>query len=313
MPIDDQRLTRLRRYEDPQAGVYEEFAEQRLGPWNALALLAAPLGERQATGWVICPSIGPEHGNMRRLEAILARRLAGAGFPVLRIRPDVDPTQGLMRDIDLSARLREIDDAVELMRSLGDARDVGLVGALFGATVAALSCERHGLPAMALIEPAGRGKQYAREAIMREAVAELMTATGGEEPTSQRPMRELAETGHTTVRGLGLSSSELDRISAVNLLEDLQSFRGRSLLVGISPTGAIAPGLRKLAARLEELGGDVTLESVQDPLEAPLGDYYYRNVGPVRVDTRLGLDQTLAALTVSWALAAPAAASEAGA
>ena len=149
MPIDDQRLTRLRRYEDAQSGIYEEFAAQRLGPWNALALLAAPLGERQATGWVICPSIGPEHGNMRRLEAILARRLAGAGFPVLRIRPDVDPTQGLMRDIDLSARLREIDDAVELMRSLGDARDVGLVGALFGGTVAALSCERHGLPAMA--------------------------------------------------------------------------------------------------------------------------------------------------------------------
>jgi len=313
MPIDDQRLTRLRRYEDAQAGIYEEFAEQQLGPWNALALLAGPLGEQQATGWVICPSIGPEHGNMRRLEAILARRLAGAGFPVLRIRPDVDPTQGLMREIDLSARLQEIEDAVELLRSLGDAREVGLVGALFGATVAALSCERHGLPAMALIEPAGRGKQYAREAIMREAVAELMTATGSEEPASQRPMRELAETGHTTVRGLGLSSSELDRISAVNLLEDIQSFRGRSLLVGISPTGAIATGLRKLEARLEELGGDVTVESVQDPLEAPLGDYYYRNVGAVRVDTRLALDQALAALVVGWAIAAPAPPPEAGA
>ena len=118
-------------------------------------------------------------------------------------------------------------------------------------------------------------------------------------------MRELAETGHTTVRGLGLSSSELDRISAVNLLEDIQSFGGRSLLVGVSPTGAIAAGLRKLAARLEELGGEVTLESVQDPLEAPLGDYYYRNVGAVarRYPARRSI-RRLAALTVSWALAA---------
>ena len=57
----------------------------------------------------------------------------------------------------------------------------------------------------------------------------------------------------------------------------------------------------------------MTLESVQDPLEAPLGDYYYRNVGPLRVDTRLALDQAVAALTVSWALAASAATSDAGA
>jgi hypothetical protein len=307
MPIDDQRLIRLRRYEDAQAGIYEEFAERRLGPWNALALLAAPLGERRATGWLICPSIGPEHGNMRRLEAILARRLAAAGFPVLRIRPDVDSTQGLMREIDLSARLREIEEGVELLRSEAETRDVALTGALFGATVAALSCERHGLGAMALIEPAPRGRQYAREAIMREAVADLMTAPDAEAPASQRPMRELAETGRTTVRGLGLSSAELDRISAVNLLEDLRSYSGRSLLVGVSPTGAIGPGLRKLQTRLEELGGDVTVEAVQDPLEAPLGDYYYRNVGAVRVDTRLALDQSLATLVAGWALAAPAA------
>ncbi|MGH3105482.1 MAG: hypothetical protein ACRDN6_15430 [Gaiellaceae bacterium] len=296
-------MTRLRRYDDPRAGISEEFTERRLGPGRAFALLSAPLGERRTPGWVICPSVGPEHGNLRRLEAIVARRLAAAGFPVLRIRPDVHPVHGAIGEIALPARLAEVDDAVELLLGEGGAQAVGLLGTMFGGTVAALACERLGLQAMALIEPVGRGKQYLRESLRREAVAELMA--GLEAPDSspeQNPMQELQTTGRTTIRGLRLSRAEFERISAVNLAEDLRSFRGRSLLVGISPTGGVSPGLRKLQERLEALGGDVTVEVIDDPLEAPFGEYYYRNVGIVRIDTRLGLDQRLADAAATWAL-----------
>jgi hypothetical protein len=306
MPIDEQRLTGLRRYEDARTGIFEEFVEPRLGPSDAIGLLAGPLGERRSPGWVVCPSVGPEHGNMRRLEALVARGLAGAGFPVLRIRPDLHPTRGLLREIDLSTRLQEVDDAVELMRARCEGGDVGLAGALFGATVAALACERHGLRDLVMIEPAVRGRQYARDAMMRTAVADLMSTAAAEGPAAHTPMRELEESGETTIRGLRLSKGEHDRIAAVDLVADLQTFRGRSLLVGVAPTGAASPGLRKLHERLAELGGHATLECLEDPLESPLGDYHYRNVGPLRVDTRLGLDQALAELTVTWALGAPA-------
>jgi hypothetical protein len=158
-----------------------------------------------------------------------------------------------------------------------------------------------------MIEPAGRGRQYARDAMMRTAVADLMSTGDAEAPAGQGPMRELEESGHTTIRGLRLSKDEHDRIAAVDLVGGLQTFCGRSLLVGVSPTGAVSPGLRKLHERLTELGGRTTLECLSDPLEAPLGDYHYRNVGPLRIDTRLELDQALAELTVTWALGAPAA------
>ena len=307
MSIDRQLLTQLRRFEDPRTGILEQFVERRLGPRAALALLSGPLGEQRSLGWVICPSIGPEHGNLRRLEARVARRLSGAGFPVLRIRPDVDPLQGVFDEIDLSVRLREVEDAVGLLPAESGAREVGLLGILFGGTVAALLGDRLGLPAMALVEPAARGGQYLREAMRRHAVGELMVAAESavdvpDSSLAQRPMHELSTAGHTRIRGLRLNRAEFEQVSTVNLADDLETFRGRSLLVGISPTGAVAPGLRKLHERLEALGGDVTLEVVEDPLPVPLGDYYYRNAGPNRVDTRLELDGKLADAIVAWAL-----------
>lgn len=307
MQTDSHTLAHAWRYEDPEAGIFEKFLDRRLGPHAALALLSGPLAERKSLGWVICPSIGPEHGNLRRLEALVARRLAGAGFPVLRIRPDVDPTLGVFGEIDLSVRLREVEDALEVLPAESGEQAVGLLGILFGGTVAALVGDRLSLPAMALIEPVVRGRQYLREAMRRHAVGEMMAAAeaAAEEPDAslaQRPMRELSTVGHTTIRGLRLSREEFESISTVNLADDLLSFCGRTLLVGISPTGAVSPGLRKLRERLDALEGDVTLDLIADPLPAPLGDYYYQNEGAVRVDTRLELDVRLAGAVAAWAL-----------
>ena len=294
-------LSALRRYEDPEAGLFEEFAERRLGPGGAFALLAGPLGERRPLAWAICPTIGPEQGNLRRLEALVARRLAASGFEVARIRPDVHPLHG---EISLPTRLAELEDAVDLLRGRG-AGGVGLVGTLFGATVAALAAERLEIAALALVEPAVRGRQYARELLRREAVANLMA---NEEGDAEGPKRELAATGRVTIRGLRLSTEAYDALSAVDLISELRSFAGRSLLVGVSPSGEPGPGLRKLRDRLAELGGDVTVAGLADPLYAPLGEYYYRDAGLLRLDTRLELDGRIADAVAGWALD-PAAAS----
>jgi hypothetical protein len=290
-------LAQLRRYEDPEAGIWEEFAEAQLCPGGALALLAGPLGTARSTGWVLCPTVGPEHGNLRRLEALVARELAAAGFPTVRIRPDAEPVH---REIDPDRRLAEVAAAVELLRAEAGVREVGSLGVLFGGTLAALAAERLGLAALALVQPATRGRQYARELLRREAVAQLMADS--DEPSAEGPMHELTTTGRAWIRGVGLSKEAFDAISAVKLVDDLKSFRGRSLLVDISPSGEVTTGVEKLADRLRELGGEVTVEPLADPLYAPLGDYYYRDAGLLRIDTRLELDRAVAAAVAAWAL-----------
>lgn len=296
-------LAQLRRYEDPAAGIYEEFAAARLGPGGALALVAGPLGRARPTGWVLCPTVGPEHGNLRRLEALVARELAAAGFPTLRIRPDAETVH---REIDPRRRLEEVEDAVELLRAETGASELGAFGVLFGGTVAALAAERLGLAALAAVQPATRGRQYARELLRREAVAQLLAGDGEEaaapDAAGAGPMHELSTTGRAWIRGVGLTREAFDAISAVKLVDDVQSFRGRSLLVDVSTTGEVSTGVDKLADHLRRVGGDVTVEALADPLHAPLGEYHYRDAGLLRIDTRLELDRRIAAAVTAWAL-----------
>jgi hypothetical protein len=308
--IDDDHLARLRRYEAPDAEIYEEFLERRLGPGRAFALLAGPLGTPRDEGWVICPSIGPEHGNLRRLEAVVARKLAEEGYPVLRIRPDVDPVEGLRVEIDLGARLLEVEEAVRTLTDDVGARSVGVLGSFFGGTAAALACEQLGLRALVMIEPVPRGTRYLKEIMRRHAVAELVGTVdehapdGGaaEQRASAAPRKQLEDAGQAALQGMHLSRAEAERITAVDLVEDIRAFDGRSLLVGITPSGDLPPSLAALRDHLEALGGDVATTVLEDSLFAPFGEYYYRNAGPVRVDTRLELDERIAAATAAWAV-----------
>jgi hypothetical protein len=314
MPIDLERLSRQHRYEDPAAGISEEFLERRLGDGRTLAILSRPLARPRPLGWVISPSIGPEHGNLRRLETLLARGLAGSGFPTLRLRPDLHPVHGAEGQIDVSARLADVEEAVGVLPDGSGVPRVGLLGAASGGMVAALVADRLGLPELALVEPVVRGKRYIRETIRRQAIAELIASSDGaangggdevaEPSTSQRPLEELAAQGETFVRGLRLSREEYERICEIDLVADVSVFRGRSLVVGISPTGAVPASLVKLVARLEALDGEVTLETPEDPLPAPFGEYPFRNAGPIRIDTRLELDRRLTQVTTAWALGA---------
>src|SRR5688572_17846790 len=147
-------LRKLRRYEDPGAGIFEEFLDSRLGPGRRSRSLPGPPPAPRATGRALCPPLGPGHGTLRGLEGPVPRGLAASGFPVLRIRPDADP---LHREIDLARRLEELEAAVALLRAETGAERVGVAGTLFGGTLAALAADRLGLAELALVQPATRG------------------------------------------------------------------------------------------------------------------------------------------------------------
>lgn len=302
MPVDEQRLVALRGYADAESGVSERFLDTRLGPAQAFAIATEPLAEPRSTGFVIVPSVGPEHGNLRRLETLVAHALATAGFPVLRIRPDVHPLLGAVAEIDLTTRIAEVEDAVSALTNETRSESVGLLGAMFGAVVAALVAERLDVSALAFVEPVMRGSQYLRGIMRRQAVADVIAGDNPEaSATSETVTDELERVGSVSIRGLVLTKEQYDAVSAVSLEDGLSSFSGRSLVLGISPTGAAAPRLQKLVDRLRELGGDARLDVLTAELVAPFGEYYYRNAGPVRIDTRLELDRDVARRLVAWA------------
>ena len=109
-----------------------------------------------------------------------------------------------------------------------------------------------------------RGRQYARELLRREAVARLM----GDGRRRRNGLKsELAANGAGDP-GLQLTQEAYEALAAVDLDAALVGFAGSSLLVGISPSGE--PGRRSKARdRLVELGGDVTVTGIADPLYAP--------------------------------------------
>lgn len=299
--VQQPSLAQLRGYEDAENGIREEFLEATLGSQGSWGILSAPLDGRLLGGWVVCPSLGVEEAHLRRLESLASRRLAAAGFAVLRIRPRVDSLTGPIAEIDVRPRLEEVRDAIEQLLERGAER-VGAAGALFGATVAAVVAERERLAAIALWEPIVRGKRFLRDALKRHAVAELVGDDGAvEAPPGELPTEQLARQGWTVIRGLRLRQEAYDAIARIDLLEDLRTFTGPSFVAGISPSGERGPAVGKLAEHLASLGGDVRVEDLRDPLPVPFGEMYFTGVGPTRTDSRLDVDRLIADLTVEWA------------
>jgi len=289
------KLDALRSHTHAKEDVTEEFLEARLGPARAFALLSAPAGRAARDAWILCPSIGQEHGNLRRLEASIARGLAREGRVALRIRPDLDP-DGALPAMDLDARIAEAVDAASVLRERGLSVR-GVFGAVSGAMVACLVCEDLGVDSLAVVEPVRRGRQYGRESLRRQAVTDLMSVSS---PDGLSPLQQLEADGVTWIRGVRLTQSSYERLAAADAVEALRSFRGRALLLGISPTGAAPQALTALEAHLVQLGASVTAEVIEDPLPVPLGEYYFENVGPVRQDTRIDLDRLLTVRTAEW-------------
>ena len=297
--IDYDYLSGLRRYEDAKSGISEEFVPPSLGPGRAWGILSLPLTGSRSLGWVICPSLGKERSFLRRLEAVVARGLAAAGFPVLRIRGGCDAGNPPRREISLPTRLTEADDAVETLSLRTRVTEIGALGALGGGMVAALTAGRLDLSALALIEPVVRGRQYLREALRMQSLSDLVVGGSDGDVVPARARTQLAEAGCTTIRGFELRRDAHDDIASVDL-EDITGFRGRSLLVAVTPSGEPTSPLQRLHDRWLERGVASTLHGVRDPLVVPFGESYLRDIGPVRRDTRLELDRKLAVVMIDW-------------
>jgi pimeloyl-ACP methyl ester carboxylesterase len=299
-------LESLRSFEDSRSGVREEFLTPTLGGGRTVAILSTPIGPTRPLGWVLCQSYGPEQDLLLGLEVPMVRALAAAGFPVLRYHSrgygdsDVDAEQATVQT--------HVDDAIEavgLLRGATGVASVGLAGAYFGGTVAALAADRltgsAPVSAVAMWDPAVRGRDYVRTLLRLGLMTELIGTGRGE--GAKDPTETLRVRGVVDVVGFPVLAAVYDEITSVDLAADLRSFRGASLAVQLSKSSRPRSDMVRLTDALTTLGGQVTFEVVARPDFHRLRRPRFHGLGDgTKVDTQEGLVTSLLDATLAWSL-----------
>jgi hypothetical protein len=183
-------------------------------------------------------------------------------------------------------------------------RTVGVAGALFGGTVAALTAQRLHLPLMALWQPVVDGPAYVRALLRSEVTARVVRAArdGSENAgVGEQTLRDdLRVSGRLDASGLLLTAESLAAFEAIHLATDVDGFSGSALILTVSASGRPQDGVMALAERLRTNGARCDVDDVVDRSASVFG----------RLSTSKGVDQTfdlvssIITRTVAWSRAA---------
>jgi pimeloyl-ACP methyl ester carboxylesterase len=212
-----------------------------------------------ATGVVLCNPLGYEAMCAHRTYRHLAKRLASAGFHVLRF--DYHGTGDSSGRSDEPNRLRawldSIRAAVDELRAIAGVTGIDLFGVRLGATLAALAAgECRDIRGLVLWAPFVSGRAYVRELRALQMIKDG-SGQGGQAPASP------------------CEPSTLHELSAVNLLALRHRFAGRALVL---PRDDLPTGEKQLAMHLQECGVDTELRA--EPGYARMMDHPETNAVP---------------------------------
>jgi len=297
-------LESLQSFEDPRVGVRERFLTPLFAGERTVAVLATPTGSPSPLGWVFCQSFGPEQDLLMGLEVPVVRAMAAAGHPVLRYHARGYGDNAFPADrVNVATHVEDALEAAEVLRADTGVARIGFAGGYFGAAVAALAADRLSGPAPAsalvLWEPAVRGRDYIRNLLRLGLMTELIAQ--GRRGGAAEPTEILQEQGQLDVVGFPLRQEVFDEISGLDLVRDLRSFRGASLVVQLSKSSRPRSDVQRLSARLTELGGDATLEVVNRPDAHKLRRPRFHGMGDgTKMDSQEELVATLLETTLAW-------------
>ena len=306
-------LAAMAEAEDPRAGIRERFLTPSIGGGRTVAVLATPLGEIRDTGWVICHSYGAEQVNLATHEVPVARRLAAAGFPVLRFHgqgygdSELPPV-----GVCMASHLRDARDAAAVVLDATGVQKLAFFGARFGGTMAALAANELGAEAFVAWDPVIRGRSYARTLLTLSVMLQLMHGDRGGD-AAPSPERVLLEKGVLDVQGFPLSRTLYEELLDLDLPGRIDAFGGRSLVVQVSKRPEPQAELQRLAERVRDLGGTGDFEVIVDDRANSFAEPRFRPApGGRKVDIQEGLSRRLVSLTVDWAAASDVPVAEAG-
>jgi len=297
----------LRGYVDRERGIAERFEPLQLGGVSILGVLSAPLGAPLDLGWVICHSFGMEQTYLQPLEAAMARSLAAEGFPVLRFQGrGYGETDAPIEVVGLESHVEDAERACAALASATGVSRLGLLGARFGGTVAAVVADRLDATAMLLWEPAVNGSAYLNSIIRAGLVIDLADV-GRARGRAKDPQALLREEGVLDVHGFPVTRLAFEQISSVSLPSQLGRFRGQSLVIQVSRSDQPTVGTKRLVARLQELGGSAAMEVVADQEAAAFGLPRYLPTGQGdKADRQAVLSAELVERSVAWSRQLPA-------
>lgn len=205
---------------------------------------------RRNAGIVLCDPFAEEKGIAYRMFTFLARRLAGAGFPVLRFDyRGTGDSAGEMDDGAPSGYVTDIQGAVRELCSRTAVERIGLLGLRVGASLAAVAAETTPqVTAAVLWEPILDGGDFVDQYLRLQVMGGGVTASG--EPPSRDAMRaELASGRSVDVLGMPLSPDCYRELSDLELSDRTGEFAGDLLIVSLSRRAKRKAELDQLAAR----------------------------------------------------------------
>jgi pimeloyl-ACP methyl ester carboxylesterase len=214
----------------------------------------APEGRQDRdSGVIVCYPMGSEYIRSHRAFRQLAARLAANGFHVLRFDYyGCGDSAGEGHEGHPGQWMDDIATAIEEIKVTTGVGSVFLVGARFGATLAAIvGAQRSDLGGVVLWEPVLNGASYIRE-LLNSHESWVM-----DKVPSQKRNRE---NGYRETLGFPLPESIRTGVANIDLLALTQYFTKRVLVIEHSEIAAMAP----LKKNLESLRVNIDYQHIPD-------------------------------------------------
>ncbi len=220
------------------------------GACSLFGILHQPAADSSLPAFVFCHPFGEEKLWAHRVFVSFARRLAAAGFPVLRFdgRGHGD-SEGELRDSSFETALADTRCAIDHARRITGRRQINLLGLRLGATQASLLAEGDAdIDALVLWAPVVDGSRYMQE-LLRTNLTTQMAAYKEIREDREALVAIMRRGGTVNVDGYELALPMYSQVSAIRLAGPMR-FQGPCLIAQVERQAQRPlPELQQLAAQ----------------------------------------------------------------
>ncbi len=199
--------------------------------------------------WVFCHPLGEEKLWSHRVLVSYARRLAAAGYPVLRFDlTGHGDSEGQFVDLSVEQACADVTQAIDEVRRQTGVVAFSLLGLRLGATLASLVAERsRDIQQLVLWAPVTDGSRYMHDLLRSNVMTQLAIYKQVQQERSEL-VAEMERGAAVNVDGYDLGWGLYSTVSAVALGSARCGFTGRCLIVQVDKQLRPAADIQRLAA-----------------------------------------------------------------